>query len=92
MIEEAIEMLMVLGKFDQAARILKGRKSFSGSKYNLEMVIKLQAAAAKSQNDFKLALELYLSIREYEEAVKILVNEKKTQDLMNLVRQLENGN
>lgn len=42
------------------------------------MVIKLQAAAAKSQNDFKLALELYLSIREYEEAVKILVNEKKT--------------
>jgi hypothetical protein len=30
MIEEAIEMLMVLGKFDQAARILKGKKNFSG--------------------------------------------------------------
>lgn len=49
----------------------------------------MQALAAKSKGENKLALELFQNIKEYEEAAKILIQGKQTSDLINLIRSLE---
>lgn len=94
LIPHAIEMLVTLGKYEWAVKILKNPANqmyLKGSPYDINGLIKLQADAAASKGDFQLALDLYASVRESDEIVKILIKQNKEQDLMNVVRGLDNS-
>ena len=67
---------MVLGKYEQAIKILKNpqyKKNYSNEKYNFDHLVKLQAQSAKSKGDVKLSLDLFMSIKDYDEVTKILI-------------------
>ena len=94
LIPQAIEMLVTLGKYDHAVKILKNPANqmyLKGSTYDLTALIKLQAEAAASKGDYQLALDLYGSIKESDEIAKILIKLNKEQDLMSTVRGLDSS-
>ena len=91
-IVETLEMLIVLGKYDRAIKILKNpvyKRNLNSKKYNLNSLIYLQAIEAKNNGEDNLALELFKNIKENEEVVKILIKKKKDQDLINFIRTVE---
>ena len=89
---QSLEMLIVLGKYDRAIKILKNpiyKRNLKSGKYNINSLIKLQAIYARDNNEENLALELFKSIKENEEVVKILIKKKKDQDLINFLRMVD---
>ena len=88
----AIEILVLMGKYDSAVKILKNpiyASSSAISSFDLKKLIRLQAEASIARNDILAAIELYNSIKDYEQVVQLLIQSEKTQDLIVLLRSIE---
>ncbi len=82
---------MMLGKYDQASKVIKqnlGHKTLKENKYSIDSIALLQAETLKEQGKYQLALEVYQSIRKHDEIALILVKQKKTQEILELMRQM----
>lgn len=88
----AIEILVLMGKYDSAVKILKNpiySSTSQTSSFDLKKLIRLQAEASITRNDIPSAIELYNSIKDYEQVVKLLIQSEKTQELIVLLRSIE---
>ena len=91
-VNAAVEMLVALGKFEQAARVLKTpahRAAFVGdSAAELRRLQALQAEAFAMRGQLPQALDLFRAIGDTERAVGILIAQAAEAELLAYVRQL----